>query len=236
MLESSIRTLLIVLALAAATSGCAKPVMLIGQVEWLRDDKFSRADRREILDAARQAGLTDVRKVSKRWHRPSDDHHALVESKLTVTGQRVTWMALIVCSDNDRDHCEGDLGGHPWIRAGDWMTSVGSIGQEERHRVLDGSWHCDVDLGEGVTGQLAELIVTAVRRRTLVNRTRQPDLVVRVETPQLDGIWYYLAIERENSGANMYKFHLVGDGTGRVLILRVVDDQVELVDSSFWDA
>lgn len=227
--------MLVMLGVSLVFWGCG-PVMKTGQVEWLRDDGFSRADRREILEAATQAGFTDIRKVSKRWHRPLDDHHALVESAKTVTGRRVTWTALIVCSEIDQDHCDRDRGERPWIRVGDWITSVGSIDQEERFRVFDGSWYCDVDLGDGVTDPVADLIVTAIHRRVLVNRTPQPDLIARVDTPNLEGFWRYFAIRRESGSSNVYKFHLVGDGTGVDLTLRVVGDQVELMDHSYWDA
>lgn len=229
--------MLIAVALSAASAGCAQPAKQIGQVAWQRDDRFSGADRREILKAATRAGIIDVRMVSKRWHRPSDNYHALVESGQTVTERRVTWVALVVCDRIDRNHCDRDRREHPWIRAGDWMTSVGSIRHEERLRVFDGSWYCDVDLADGVTDDVADVIITAVHRRILVNRTGKPDLIARFsDTPDLDGSWYYFALERESSGANLYKLHLVRDGAGVELTLRLIGDQVELVNHSFWIA
>ena len=149
----------------------------------------------------------------------------------------MNWVALVVCSRSDRDHCNRDRTDHPWIRAGDWLASVASIRHEERLRVFDASWSCDVDLGEGVIDDVADAIIRAVHRRILVNRTVKPDLVARFsDTPDLDGAWQYLAIEREGSGADLYRFHLVRDGAGVELTLRLNGAQVELVNDSVRDA
>ena len=187
--------MLIALVLSAISPNCANQVMQIGQVEWQRRDTLSRADRREILEVAKVAGLPEVVKVSKRWHRPSDEYHALVESPRIVIGGVVTWDALVVCSDVDREHCDSLRGERPWLRVGRWMTSAGSIRHEERWRVSMEPVR-DIELGDGVTRPVAEMIAIAVRRRRLVNRTPRPDVLANSHSYVVDADWWQLVHER----------------------------------------
>lgn len=226
---------LLLLALSAVCANCARPEMMIGEVEWQRDDRFSGSDRRQIIEAARQAGFTQVRKVSKRFHRPSSDrYHALVESEQTVTGRRVAWMALIVCGEVDRHHCDDERGGRPWVQAGNWVTSDSSF-RVERWRVIDAEWHIDVALDDGVTGSVVDTIVLAMRRQSLVNRTGLPDLLVRgyVDTALRHR---FIGIDRRATDDGRYEVTTSDDGTGYVLEFGVTGDRVEVHRILHWDA
>jgi hypothetical protein len=236
--EPIARLMLIALALFALSVSCARPDMKVGRIEWQRDDRFSDSDRREIVDAATRAGLTDIRKVSRRWHRPSTDrYHVLVESTRTITGRRVTWRALIVCGDIDRRHCEDERGARPVVSAGRWITSS-SVFNEERLRVVDGNWQRDVALGDGVSEEVADLIVLAVHRRTLINRTpnqtRYGDVLVNGYADLPD--WYSLHITRVPEGRDRYQLLFVADGAIITLELRVTGERVEVSGTSHIDA
>ena len=227
--------MLFTLALSAVCASCAKPEVMIGEVEWQRDDRFSGADRREIVEAARHAGITQVRKVSKRFHRPStDQYHVLVESEQAVTGRRVTWTALIVCGEVDRHHCNEERSERPWVRAGRWMTSASTF-QIERWRVVDADWHIDVALADGVTGSVVDNIVLAMRRQSLVNRTGMPDFLVRDYARRALG-HRSIAVERHATDESRYEVTTSDDGTGYVLEIRVTGDRVEVDEVGHWDA
>ena len=109
---------------------------------------------------------------------------------------------------------------------------------ERRQRVdqrVDGDWQCDLDLGEGVTQAVADLIAVAIRRQQLINRSSHPDIIVRVQT-RLDACWPYVFIARESPDSDVYEFGIAADGMGWNVRVRVVERQVELVEFSTWIA
>jgi hypothetical protein len=223
------------LLLLVASGGCAE-TLRTGEAEWQRSDGFSRADRRQILELASAAGLADVRNVYKAWHRPLEHFHAVVESEKTVAGGQVTWREVVVCGAEDRDHCERLASGTTLRQSGAW-TTAGVIDKEERRRITDGTWHVDVALGPEVTVDVAERIVLAFRRSTVVNRSKSPDVIVRFDWATIrTEVFPWVSIQRDSKNPGGYVVSMAGDGHGKEVTVRLAGEQVEVHDMSFWEA
>jgi hypothetical protein len=121
------------------------------------------------------------------------------------------------------------------VQVGRWTASRGGIRQEERWRIHDGGWYVDVMLDQGVDYQVAARIVSAIRRRTLVNR---PDygndilnrLLGKVPDVRPEDIRMIRKTRPPEVGLEVQ----IGHYAGHILYVRVVDGRVELYRCSTW--
>jgi hypothetical protein len=185
-------------------------------------------DRDAILALAARVGLGTPRRVSFHTTAPGVCRLLLVSSAVVEANNRLTWREVAVYR-NDWTECSHTReSGGPVQRRGRWTASVADLTEREEWRIRDGDWHVDVALGDGVTYEVAQLIVRAIRRHALISRLPSSIGPVNLDTsvPDIDA-GDIEAIWQGRAESNAFEVR-VGGRAGLTLTLKVLGEVVEL--------
>jgi hypothetical protein len=218
---------LFVLTLGLAFSAAARQS---APIEWKLEETVTAADRKDILQLAKEMGIDAPREVISVHGLPGDCRWVSVESAIVESGNQRTWYYVEIRPPGSR--CLIVPTGVK--KVGRWTALRPELGKYEEWRIRDKEWHIDIHLGAGVPFNDAELIVLAIRRGELKNRLSQPtcELNSNSSLKQINAD-RISRIEKGWQGERSYKV-TTGYAGGFILSVEISDSGVELSSCVPW--
>jgi len=189
-------------------------------------------EKPEVLALIKLMGVDDPEKVSFGRVMILGDRYLLAESRPHVDGHERSWLRAYVFRSDWRGPDDAPPLEDRKPRVGRWIA-LGKAQRVVRWHIQDGGWLIDPSTDGNVPYDVAERIVLAVHRRTLVER--RPDLLRRLRglllSPDLPSFDQYRAWQIRPDSMNQYRVTIwMTDSQGYELTVRDDGAHVELVD------